>query len=101
MALLRWLLSKHGSTCGTEPGYREHLQSPCLGISWGDTMKGCRHPRVRDFGMSTVILSGIMLQHEHNLTKTLLVFIREGGRGQTANNVVFLHQLPLQALAGC
>lgn len=67
------------------PGHHgEHLQSPCLGISWGDTTKGCRHPDVRDFGVSAVFLSGITLQHEHDLTKTLLVFIREGGRGQAA-----------------
>ena len=94
MALLRWLLSKHGITCGTGLDHRERLQRPCLGISWGGTTKGCRHPGVRDFGVPTVVLSGIMLQHEHNLTKTILVFIREGGRGQAANNVVFLHWLP-------
>lgn len=99
MALLRWLLSKHRSTCG--PGHGEHLQSPCLGISWRDTKKGSRHPGVRDLSVPTVIFNGITLQLEHNLTKTLLVFVREGGRGQAANNVMFLHWLPSWALAGC
>lgn len=80
MALLRWLLFKHGSTRSTGSGHGKHLWSPCFGISWGDTTKGCRYSGVMDFGVLTVILSGIMLQREHNLTKTLLVFVREGGR---------------------
>lgn len=73
MALLRWLLSRHGSICG--PGHGERLQSPCLGISWRDTKKGGRHPGVRDFSVPTVIFRGITLQLGHNLTKTLLVFV--------------------------
>lgn len=82
MALLRWLLSRHGSICG--PGHGERLQSPCLGISWRDTKKGGRHPGVRDFSVPTVIFRGITLQLGHNLTKTLLVFVWEGGRGQSS-----------------
>lgn len=69
MALLRWLLSKHGSTCDTASGHGEHLQSPGLGMTRGDTVKGCRHPGVGDFAVTPVILSGIVLQYEHNLTQ--------------------------------
>jgi len=64
-------------------------------------MKGCKHPGMRDFGVPTVILNGITLQYERNLMKTLPVFTTESGRGQAANNVVFLHRLPSRALAGC
>lgn len=100
------LWTKHGSAqmavVQTQEHFwhREHLQTPCFQVSWGDTTKGCRPLGFRGFWCahrcSQWDHTAIRAQLNHSM-----VFVRDRDRSQAANKVLFPLQPSLQALAGC
>lgn len=76
--------------------HREHLQTPCFQVSWGDTTKSCRPPGFRGFWCahrcSQWDHTAIRAQLNHSM-----VFVRDRDRRQAANKVLFPLQPFLQA----